>query len=286
MKVFRGAHFLARIGRLVKVRRIGDRRQPVAGAVYSILHHSSRSQLLLAVTCLPHTSPFLLTMHPVRLRSDLSASIKNAQRICTKDVEKLCENGRYVNGQTDAYTYWTDQHYKRHTYKHWSEVPFGFGNASDNCLRHEYEQYNAGTSRRLIPKCVEWIEESESQFEVILQREKGNDKREMFVLFSTIFATVMSGILGYIFGLFLNDRDDLFSYQNRRANRRVLIYFGIAITLPALFILWASVKLLLLMIGCFAVGRGAQYYVQMREEREYSSLPMSDSRSVFAAIPV
>lgn len=221
------------------------------------------------------------------MRRELSQDIKSAQRICTKDVEKLCENGRYVNGQADAYTYWTSENYRRHTYKHWSEVPFGFGYASDNCLRQEYEQYNAGTmTRRLIPKCAEWIEKSEKQFEDVLQREKGNDKREMFVLFSTLFATVMSGILGYILGIFLNDRDDLFSYQNRRENRRVLIYFVIAITLPTLFILWASVKLFLLMIGCFGLGRAAQYYVQTREEREYSSLPMSDSRLVFAAIPV
>lgn len=220
------------------------------------------------------------------MRKDLSLYIKSAQRICTKDVEKLCENGRYVNGQTDAYMYWTDPDYKRHTYKYWSKVPLGFGNESDRCLRKEFEQYKAGATRRLIPKCVEWIEKSEEKFEEIIQRERGNDKREMFVLFSTVFATVMSGVLGYIFGLFLNDRDDLFSYQNRRENRRVLMYFCIAITLPALFILWASVKLLCLMIGCFGVGRGAQYYVQQRNEREYSSLPMSDSGSVFAAIPV
>ena len=277
MEHFQLAHFLAQIGRLEKVRR-GEGSNCCSPMLNQSVSIVVLTQHILFLFC--------TIIHPEKMRKELSLDIKSAQRICTKDVEKLCENGRYITGQTDAYKYWTDTHYKRHTYNHWSEVPFGFGISSDNCLRQEFDQYKSGTIRRLIPKCVEWIEKSELQFEVILQRERGNDKREMFVLFSTIFATVMSGVLGYIFGLFLNDRDDLFSYQNRRENRRVLIYFCIAITLPALFILWASVQLLCLMIGCFGVGRGAQYYIQKREEREYSSLPMSDSRLIFAAIPV
>eukprot|EP00571_Detonula_confervacea_P017640 CAMPEP_0172312274 /NCGR_PEP_ID=MMETSP1058-20130122/17100_1 /TAXON_ID=83371 /ORGANISM="Detonula confervacea, Strain CCMP 353" /LENGTH=129 /DNA_ID=CAMNT_0013025685 /DNA_START=52 /DNA_END=438 /DNA_ORIENTATION=+ len=89
------------------------------------------------------------------MRNDLAVYIKNTQRICTKDVEKLCLNGRYVTAQTSAYTDWTEQ-YKRHMYKHWEEVPLGFGAAPDECLHREFDQYKSGRSKRLIPKCVEW----------------------------------------------------------------------------------------------------------------------------------
>lgn len=183
-------------------------------------------------------------------------------------------------------TYWTGAEYKRHAYKDWKEVPVGFGAAADECLQAEFDRYNSGISKRLIPKCVEWIEKTEAQFERLTRREGGNDKREAFVIFSTVFATAVSGVVGYMFGVFLKERDDLFSYNNRAENKQILIYFCVAISLPLLVILWASPKLLFLMIGAFGIGKGVQYYVQWRQDREYSMVPGSDSGLVFAAIPV
>ena len=139
----------------------------------------------------------------------------------------------------------------------------------------------------MIPKCVEWIEKTEAQFQKLYEREKGNDKREIFVIFSTLFATAVSGVVGYMFGLFIKDRDDIFSYSNRAENKKILIYFGIALSLPFLVILWASPRLLLLMVGAFGIGRAVQYYIEKKQDGgDYSGLPGSDSGLVFAAIPV
>ena len=220
------------------------------------------------------------------MRNDLSVYMKNTQRICTMDVEKLCLNGRYVTAQTSAYTDWTAQYYKRRSYKHWHEVPLGFGSEADVCLRHEFDQYESGASKRLIPKCVEWIEKTEGQFEKLYSREKGDDVREAFVVFSVIFATTASGFLGYMLGLFLKERDDLFSYQNRNENKKILIFFCAAISVPALIILWACPRLLILMIGTFGLGRGVQYYVQKKEGQPYSSLSTVNSGLIFAAVPI
>lgn len=219
------------------------------------------------------------------MHNDLSVYIKNTQRICTKDVEKLCLNGRYVNPSTRSYTDWTDQ-YIRHMYNSWENVPLGFGAEPDGCLLEEFDQYQSGMAKRLIPKCVEWIEKTHATFEKLNKREKGNDKREAFVVFSTVFATVVSSVVGYMFGIFLKERDDLFSYHNRDENKKILIAFCVAISLPILVILWASPALLMLMAGAFGIGRGVQYYRQRREDVEYGSLPGSDSGLVFAAIPV
>mmetsp|Transcript_8885 Transcript_8885/g.16061 ORF Transcript_8885/g.16061 Transcript_8885/m.16061 type:complete len:268 (+) Transcript_8885:132-935(+) len=219
------------------------------------------------------------------LRNDLAVFIKNTQRICTKDVEKICTKGKYVTPQTTAYTNWSGT-FKRHMYKHWRKVPIGFGSASDECLNDEFVQYQTGVSKRLIPKCVEWMEKTKGQFDKICKREKGNDKREAFVIFSTIFATAVSGVVGYMFGIFLKERDDLFSYHNRDENKKILIFFCVAISLPLGVIMWASPKLLMVMVGAFGIGRGAQFYVQKKQGSEYLSVPGSDSGLVFAAIPV
>lgn len=220
------------------------------------------------------------------MRNDLAVFIKNTQRICTKDVEKLCLGGKYVTPLTTAYTDWSEQ-YKRHMYKHWQEVPLGFGSEPDECLHRQFDEYKSGTSvKRLIPKCVEWIEKTEGQFEKLYKREKSNDKREVFVIFSTIFATTVSAVVGYMLGVFLKERDDLFEYRHRAENKKLLIYFCVAISVPICIILWASPRLLLLMAGAFGVGRGAQFCVQKRQDGEYLSVPGSDSGLVFAAIPV
>lgn len=221
-------------------------------------------------------------------RKDLSVFIKNTQRVCTKDVEKLCESGRYVTARAIAYTNWSER-YDRHLYKTWEDVPLGFGSESDVCLRRERDRYRSGTeTTRLIPKCVEWLEKTEGQFEKIQTKERGNDRREAFVVFSTLFATAVSGAVGYMFGMFLKERDDLFSYNNRAENKKLLVIFCVAMSVPLCVILWASRRLFLLMAAAFGAGRAAQWYVQRRRDGDYGRLSTggSDSGLVFAAIPV
>jgi len=211
------------------------------------------------------------------MRTALSIDIKNIQISCKDDVNKQCNNDSSpITAQSSAYTQWTNQ-YKRHTYKEWNNVPYGFG-YEDQCLR--FHRHNVSL------KCKEWMNKAEAQFERLQTREKGNDKREIFVIFSTIFATAVSAAVGYMLGLFLKERDDVFAWNNRRENKKIILYFCIAISLPALVILWASPKLLLLMIGSFGIGRAVQLYRQKREDEGYSGLSNDDSGLVFAAIPV
>ena len=212
------------------------------------------------------------------MRSALSIDIKNIQISCKDDVNKQCNNDSSpVTAQSSAYTQWTNQ-YKRHMYKRWDDVPYGFGHErSDQCLRFH---------RNISSKCKEMMNKAEAKFEQLQTREKGNDKREIFVIFSTIFATAVSAAVGYMFGLFLKERDDVFAWNNRRENKKIILYFCIAISLPALVILWASPKLLLLMIGSFGIGRAVQLYRQKREDEGYSGLSGDESGLVFAAIPV
>jgi hypothetical protein len=153
------------------------------------------------------------------------------------DVEKLCLHGKHITAQTSTCTDWISSNYKRHSYKEWEDVPLGFGDDGDICLRDIFDQYKTGVSKRLIPKCVDWIEKSEGQFDKIRIREKGDDRRELFVIFSTIFATTVSGGLGYLLGFFLKERDDLFSYHNRHENKKVLICFGAVTSIPVVVLL-------------------------------------------------
>jgi len=218
------------------------------------------------------------------LRNELAVYIKNTQRICAKDVEKLCTHGRYASAQARAYTDWSGQ-YRRHMHDAWDDVPLGFGAAADECLRDELTRYRAGAARRVIPKCVDWMEKTGGQFAALGARERGNDRRERFVIFATVFAVAAAGVVGYMFGIFLKERDDLFAYQDRDENTRVLRIVGAAIVVPAGVVLWASPKLLLVMAGTFGMGRGAQHYVQRRKE-VYAAVPREDTGVVFAAIPV
>ena len=221
-----------------------------------------------------------------RLRSDLSVYIKNMQRMCTKDVEKLCLNDRYINAQASAYSLWTDKNYRRHSYKRWDDVPLGYGHEADDCLRHEMELHMTDMAKRIIPKCVEWLQKAQGQYEKMTKREKGNDKREGFVVFSTLFATSISGVVGFMVGIFMKDQNDIFQYHNRSENKKLLVYFSAAVSLPLLVILWASPKLLLLMALAFLIGLSAQYYIERRKEQTYGLVSGSDSGLVFAAIPV
>lgn len=236
---------------------------------------------LTLLSILNHRKIANLIMFAEAIRNNLAACIKNTQSICSKDVEKFCLDGKTASAKPSAYTDWSEQ-YIRHMYKQWEEVPLGFGAASDECFKHKLDQ----DAKRLVPKCVEWMEKTEGQFEKLYEREKGNDKREIFVIFSTLFALAVSGVVGYMIGIFLKERDDIFSYQNREENKKILIYFGIAIALPCCIILWASPKLLMLMILAFGTGMGVQFYIQKRQSSAYSSVPGGESGLVFAAIPV
>ena len=120
-----------------------------------------------------------------------------------------------------------------------------------------------------------------------MKREKGNDKREAFVIFATLFATLVSLAVGYMYGIFMRDRDEILGYGHGRQNKRVLIFFGVVISIPALVILWACPKMFMLMGGGFIVGRVTQiFYERKYGGNPYSSVLGSDSGLVFAAIPV
>ena len=57
-----------------------------------------------------------------RLRKNVSASIKNSQTICSKDVQNIClGEGKYASGDIKAVTGWT-ANYERKQYKHFEEV--------------------------------------------------------------------------------------------------------------------------------------------------------------------
>ena len=166
------------------------------------------------------------------------------------------------------------------------QVPIGFGDEADQCLHNEFNNQELGTSKRLAPKCVEWLEKTEATFEALTKREKGNDKRESFVIFSTIFAIMVSAAVGYILGVFLQEHDDIFSYNNRQENKKILLIFSVAILIPIIVILWASPKLFMLMTVSGAMGRAAHFFVQRRADHAYAAVSGSDSGLVFAAIPI
>ncbi len=166
------------------------------------------------------------------------------------------------------------------------QVPIGFGDGADACLHKQYEQYESGSSKRLAPKCVEWLEKAEDKFETLAKREKGNDKREAFVVFATLFALSVSAAVGFMFGVLLKERDDLFSYHNRAENKKMFIIFGVAISIPVVVIIWASRRLFMLMTGAFFTGRAVQFFHQKKQDSAYSLVSGSDSGLVFAAIPV
>eukprot|EP00970_Alexandrium_tamarense_P011168 scaffold2372_cov198-Alexandrium_tamarense.AAC.31 len=165
-------------------------------------------------------------------------------------------------------------------------VPIGFGDGADACLHKQYEQYESGSSKRLAPKCVEWLEKAEDKFETLAKREKGNDKREAFVVFATLFALSVSAAVGFMFGVLLKERDDLFSYHNRAENKKMFIIFGVAISIPVVVIIWASRRLFMLITGAFFTGRAVQFFHQKKQDSAYSLVSGSDSGLVFAAIPV
>mmetsp|Transcript_24438 Transcript_24438/g.36333 ORF Transcript_24438/g.36333 Transcript_24438/m.36333 type:complete len:229 (+) Transcript_24438:36-722(+) len=163
------------------------------------------------------------------MRENVSASIKNLQKFCTTDVESLCPNGKAdvidnKNSET-AVTTWTSSSFERHTYKRFAQVPFGFGDSADNCLRSEFNQYESVGihSNRLTPKCYNWIFKTQDRFNLYHEREKGDDKREGFVIFSTLFGMGMSAAVGYMIGLYQKEHEDILSFSNdgRRESKKI-----------------------------------------------------------------
>mmetsp|Transcript_22465 Transcript_22465/g.38422 ORF Transcript_22465/g.38422 Transcript_22465/m.38422 type:complete len:272 (+) Transcript_22465:43-858(+) len=227
------------------------------------------------------------------MRENVSASIKNLQKFCTTDVESLCPNGKadVIDNKNSepAVTAWTSSSFERHTYKRFAQVSFGFGDSADNCLRSEFNQYESVGihSNRLTPKCYNWICNTQDRFDLYHEREKGDDKREGFVIFSTLFGMGMSAAVGYMIGLYQKEHEDILSFSNdgRRESQKIFALIALSISIPACIILFTCPRLLVLMTITLVMGRAAQWYIQTKEDISYSALS-GDSGLVFAAIPV
>mmetsp|Transcript_11648 Transcript_11648/g.19285 ORF Transcript_11648/g.19285 Transcript_11648/m.19285 type:complete len:254 (+) Transcript_11648:115-876(+) len=184
------------------------------------------------------------------MREHVSASISNLQKFCTADVQSLCPNMKAViddktaevtedNKTTEAtesaaVTAWTSSSFQRHTYETFAEVPLGFGTSADNCLRNEFSQYQSVGihSNRLTPKCYNWIEKTEDCFNTYHEREKGDDQREGFIIFATLFAMALSAVVGYMIGLYQKEDDDILSFSpdRRQESKKIFTVIALAIS--------------------------------------------------------
>lgn len=226
----------------------------------------------------------------------MAASIHNLQEFCKSDVEKLCPNGKAVVAkkkaevtENTAVTSWTSSSFQRHTYNSFAHVPFGFGDTDDDCLRSEFNQYQSRNSKRLTQKCYDLMEKTQERFNLYHEREKGDDKREWFVIFSTLFATAMSAAVGYMIGLYQKEHEDILSFSSdrRREGQKICAIIALAISIPACIILFTCPRLLVLMTIALFVGRAVQWYIEKKEDISYSALSGNESSGlVFAAIPV
>lgn len=220
------------------------------------------------------------------LRTNLAISIKNTQKGCGSDVEKLClPSGNYANAFGHAATDWTN-HYVRHMYTQFEEMPIGYGEAADACLHKEYIESETGTAKRLSPRCVTGMESTEDRFNRLASNEKGNDKREWFIRFATLIAALLSVGTGVIYGIFKAERDESLSLGFGSQDDKVITVFLLACTIPAVIILWASPVLMTIMFLSFLVGRFSQLFFMKMSENQYSSVSTMESGLVFAAIPV
>eukprot|EP00573_Skeletonema_grethae_P001724 CAMPEP_0201688798 /NCGR_PEP_ID=MMETSP0578-20130828/2508_1 /ASSEMBLY_ACC=CAM_ASM_000663 /TAXON_ID=267565 /ORGANISM="Skeletonema grethea, Strain CCMP 1804" /LENGTH=273 /DNA_ID=CAMNT_0048173253 /DNA_START=80 /DNA_END=901 /DNA_ORIENTATION=- len=230
------------------------------------------------------------------MRQHVSVSIHNLQNYCSPDVQSLCPNGKAVIDnkkskvtENTAVAAWTSSSFQRHTYKRFEQIPLGFGDSADNCLRSEFRNYESiGVhENRLTPKCFNWMEKTEDHFNLYHERVKGDDKREGFVIFATLFAMAMSTAVGYMVGLYQKEHEDIlsFSHDRRQESKKIFAIIALAISIPACIILFTCPRLLVFMTIAFMMGRAAQWYIQKKEDVSYSALS-SDSGLVFAAIPV
>lgn len=223
------------------------------------------------------------------MRKNVAVSIQNLQTACAPDAKSLCK-GNGVMAKKTAVTEWMSTAFERHTYNRFAQVPLGFGDGVDTCLRDQalYNHHENG-KQRLTAKCSEWIEKAEEQFNLYHDRERGDDKREGFVIFSTLFATVLSCAVGYLLGMYQQEHEDIlaFSFERRRESKKILMIIALAIAIPACIILVTCPVLLGLMTVTFFVGRGVQWFIEKKQESVYSAVSGSETSGlVFAAIPV
>lgn len=224
------------------------------------------------------------------MRKNVAVSIRNLQTACSPDAKSFCK-GNGVMAKKTAVTEWMSTSFERHTYNRFDQVPLGFGDSVDTCLRDEcftYKHHQNG-KQRMTAKCSEWIEKAEEQFNLYHDRERGDDKREGFVIFSTLFATALSCAVGYLLGMYQQEHDDIlaFSFERRRESKKILMIIALAIAIPACIILVTCPVLLGLMTVTFFVGRGVQWFIEKKQESVYSAVSGSESSGlVFAAIPV
>ncbi len=224
------------------------------------------------------------------MRKNVAVSIQNMQTACSPDAKSFCK-GNGVMAKKTAVTEWMSTAFERHTYNRFDQVPLGFGDSVDTCLRDEclgYKHHQNG-KQRMTAKCSEWIEKAEEQFNLYHDRERGDDKREGFVIFSTLFATALSCAVGYLLGMYQQEHEDIlaFSFERRRESKKILMIIALAIAIPACIILVTCPVLLGLMTVTFFVGRGVQWFIEKKQESVYSAVSGSESSGlVFAAIPV
>mmetsp|Transcript_11652 Transcript_11652/g.17834 ORF Transcript_11652/g.17834 Transcript_11652/m.17834 type:complete len:275 (-) Transcript_11652:54-878(-) len=231
------------------------------------------------------------------MRQHISVYIHNLQKFCSSDVQSVCPNGKAVidNKKSEvtentAVTAWTSSSFQRHTYKRFSQVPLGFGDSADNCLRSEFSHYQSVGihTNRLTPKCFNWMEKTQDRFNLYHDRVKSDDKREGFVIFATLFAMAMSAAVGYMIGLYQKEHEDMlsFSHDRRHESKKIFAIIALAISIPACIILFTCPRFLVFMTIALMMGRAVQWYIQKKEDISYSALSPSDSGLVFAAIPV
>ena len=222
------------------------------------------------------------------MRNNVAACIQNLQTSCTPDAKSLCPDGKSIIAKKTAVTEWKSSSFERHMYDRFDQIPLGFGDMIDNCLRSELKHQS---SKRLTPKCAEWMTKTKDQFNLYHEREKGDDKREGFVIFSTFFATALSCAVGYLVGLYKKEHDDIlaFSYERRRESKKIFVMIAVAISVPACIILFTCPRLLALMTLTFFVGRALYWYMEKKQDTVYSAVVSGLEESsglVFAAIPV
>lgn len=226
---------------------------------------------------------------PELMRKNVAVSIQNLQTACAPDAKSLCK-GNGVMAKNSAVTEWMSTAFERHTYNRFAQVPLGFGDKVDTCLRDQalYNHHENG-KQRLNAKCSEWIEKAEERFNLYHNRERGDDKREGFVIFSTLFATALSCAVGYLLGMYQQEHEDIlaFSFERRRESKKILMIIALAIAIPACIILVTCPVLLGLMTFTFFMGRGVQWFIEKKQESVYSAVSGSETSGlVFAAIPV
>ena len=243
-----------------------------------------------------HTYLFATTILIEMMRKNVAISIRNVQKYCSSDVLK-CPGGKSIidkmkaknGGDNDAVTIWSSSHFHRHAFSYAEEIPLGYGDAADDCLRKLSDrEEKIEQSKRLAPKCDDWISKTNDYFYAYLDREESDDMREWVVIFATLFAMTLSAAVGYMIGIYQKEHEDIlaFSYERRRESKKIFVILALAVAIPACIVLFTCPKLLVLMTITFVLGRAALWYKLRKEDVVAYSALSGDSGLVFAAIPV